>query len=53
MAATEMSAGQVITGAWLSTTVTLNVQLVEPSELVAVATTLVNPIGNTLPGACE
>ena len=43
-------AGQVIAGAWLSVTVTVNEQvLVLPEGSVAVAVTPVVPTGNVLP----
>ena len=47
---TEILAGQVITGGILSTTVTVNAQIaVLPAASVAVAITVVVPIGNVLP----
>ena len=47
-------AGQVITGAWLSFTVTVKEQVAGvPHEPVAVAVTVVVPTGNTVPGFCE
>ena len=49
-----MSAGQVIVGASLSTTVTVNWQVavsLGASSLVAVNSTMVSPIGNKLPVA--
>lgn len=46
--------GQVITGNSASVTVTVNVQLTgAPQAPVAVAVTVVVPIGNTVPGFCE
>ncbi len=48
----EMFAGQVIAGAWLSTTVTVKLQVVElPAASVAVAVTAVTPTLNELPDA--
>ena len=47
-----MFAGQLICGASVSFTVTVKVQLeVLPAASVAVAVTVVNPIGNVLPDA--
>jgi len=46
--------GQLITGNSLSLTVTVNVQAAgDPHEPVAVAETVVVPIGNNVPGFCE
>jgi hypothetical protein len=44
-------AGQVMVGFSLSLTVTVNIQLAEPSELVAVQVTVVVPFGNAPPEA--
>jgi hypothetical protein len=44
-------AGQVIVGGSLSVTVTVNVQLAEPSLLVAVQETVVTPFGKANPEA--
>ncbi len=45
-----MLAGQLITGGWLSTTVTVKVQVeVLPLASVAVLVTTVTPIGKVLP----
>ena len=47
---TVMFAGQVITGAWVSFTVTVNVQVaILPTASVALNTLVVVPIGNVLP----
>ena len=46
-----MLAGQIITGGWVSTTVTVNEQLaVFPEASVAVQTTVVVPFGKLEPG---
>jgi len=42
-------AGQLITGAWLSITVTVNEQLALPLLFVAVQLTVVVPTANVLP----
>ena len=50
LAETMTSAGQVITGFWVSVTVTVKVQrLVLPLASVAVLVTVVTPTGNVLP----
>jgi len=47
-----MLAGQVIVGGWLSTTVTLKLQVpVLPEESVAVQVTVFVPLANVLPEA--
>jgi len=49
-AAAVMLAGQVIVGAWVSTTVTVNMhELWLPDVSVAVAVTVVVPFGKALP----
>ena len=48
-----IGSGQVITGAVLSTTVTVKVQLELPTALVAVAVTVVVPTGKEVPGFWE
>ena len=48
-----MSAGQVIVGFSVSFTVTVKVQEADPELLVAVAVTVVVPIGKVLPEGGE
>jgi hypothetical protein len=46
-------AGQVITGASVSFTVTVKLQVADPQVLVAVTVTVVVPSGNKLPDGTE
>ena len=51
VASTVMSAGQVIAGFSLSSTVTVNVHISLPAELVAVAVTVVVPTVKSVPAS--